>query len=137
MPQLEKVLENPSSKGLQARFPCCDSRTMPCTLLQWNADWTSLGTHKRLPEVLIVTREKPHLAPQLIKTMKFARHREMRPFFFPPGHREQSSVLFQNTTEGLTSFRPLNGLQEIPVATREERSSLLSLETRPDSPNET
>ena len=35
----------------------------------------------------------------------------------------------QNCTEGLTTFRPLNGLLEIPVATREE-SGVLCINSR-------
>ena len=38
---------------------------------------------------------------------------------FPAGPEKQSRVLSQNYTGGLTPFKPLNGLQEIPVANRE------------------
>ena len=42
-----------------------------------------------------------------------------------------------NSTGGLTPFRPLSGLQEIPVTTREESGVLcFPLEMRPDSPGE-
>ena len=37
-----------------------------------------------------------------------------------PHRSRESRILFPNSTGGLTPFRPLSGLQEIPVATREE-----------------
>ena len=43
---------------------------------------------------------------------------------FPAWPGEQSRVLSPNSTGGLTPFRPLSGLQEIPVATREESGVL-------------
>ena len=124
LPQLKKDLEIPPSTCLYARFPCHNSRAMPRfpSLLEWRL--TSLGPQDRLPEFPVVTLEKPHMSRRsLKKTTKLPRHHEMRPFF-SARPRKQFRVLSQNFTGGLTQFRPLNGLQKIPVATREESGVL-------------
>ena len=54
-------------------------RALPCNS---NGDWTSLGPHKRLSELPVVTQEKPHTSRHSSrKTTRFLHHREMRPFF--------------------------------------------------------
>ena len=52
----------------------------------------------------------------------------MRPSF-PAGPRAQSRVLSENSTGGLTTFRPLYGLQEIPIAMGQE-SGILCFHSR-------
>ena len=44
--------------------------------------------------------------------------------FFPAWPGEKSRVLSPNSTGGLTPFRPLSGLQEVPVETREDSGVL-------------
>ena len=84
-----------------------------------NGDWTSLGQHGMLPEFSVVTRAKPQTScHNSRKTMRFPHHREMKPFFLG-GPREESQVPSENSIGVLTPLRPLKGLQEIPIATRE------------------
>jgi len=60
MPQLEKELEIPPSKLLEARFPAVTPEQCRVPTLNSNGDWTSQGPHERLPEFPVVTQEKPH-----------------------------------------------------------------------------
>ena len=58
--QCQKDLGIPPSTHLEARFPCHNSRAMPCSPRNSNGDSASLGPHARLPEFPVITREKPH-----------------------------------------------------------------------------
>ena len=88
--------------------------------LKSNGDWTSLGLHGTLPEFSIVTREKPQTSHHNSrKTTRFSHHHEMKPFFLG-GPREKSQVPSENSIGALTPLKPLKGLQEILIATREE-----------------
>ena len=100
--------------------PAVTQEQSPAPPRSSNGDWTSLGHHDRLPEFPVVTQESCRNSR---KTTRFPHHREMRPFF-SAGPRVQSRVPSQNSTVGLTPFRPLDGHQEIPVSTREESGVL-------------
>ena len=89
-----------------------------------HGDLTSLAPHERLPELPVIPREKPNTGATDRENPRDAPiFATWRPSFLAwPG--EQSRVLSPNSTGGLTPFRPLSGLQEIPVATREESGVL-------------
>ena len=97
---------------------CC---TPPSNL---NGHWTSLQPHERIPYFLVVTQENPHMS------CCSSKKKQDSPFIVrwgpsvPAGPREQSGVLSQNSTGGLTPFMPVNVLQEIAIATREESGFL-------------
>ena len=81
---------------------------------------TSLAPHKSLPELPVIPREKPHTGAAAQENPRDAPvFATCRPSFLAwPG--EQSRVLSPNSTVGLTPFWSLSGLQDIPVAIREE-----------------
>ena len=56
--------------------------------------------------------------------------------FFPAWHGEQNRVLSPDSTGGLTLFRPQLAPRDTCQDLKGERSPLLPLETRPDSPCE-
>ena len=96
-----------------------------------NGDWISLVPHERLPEFSIVPREKPNTCTAARKK-KQNKTRDSSPFMrwgpsFPAGPREQSRGLSQISIGGLTPFRPLYELQEIPVTTGDESRILCFL----------
>ena len=128
---LKKDLEIPPSMRLEARFPCRDSRAMPRSPLQLEWRLTSLGPHERLSDFTVVTREKRHTCAAAGEKRRDAPFSTRLGPSFPPGPREQSRVPSQNSTGGLTPFRPLSGLQEIPIATRQE-SGFLCFNSRRD-----
>ena len=57
-PPPEKDLKSPSSTRLEALFPSRDSRAMTRSPSPPHGDLTSLAPHERLPEILVVPREK-------------------------------------------------------------------------------
>ena len=79
-----------------------------------------LVPHERLPELPVIPREKPHTGATARENPRDATVIARLGTSFPAWPGEQSLVLSPNFTGGFTPFRPLNGLQEIPVATREE-----------------
>ena len=83
------------------------------TWLPWGntrGSLTSLWYLERNPKPPTATREKPRDSPVIARWGPS----------FPAGPKEQSRVPSQISIGGLTSFRPLKGLQEIPVLTGEE-----------------
>ena len=67
LPQLEKDLEIPTSKQIEARFPCSDLRAIPSSPSQLELRLDFLEQHERLPEFPVITRENPTLLLQLGK----------------------------------------------------------------------
>ena len=57
LPRLEKDRES-ASKCLESRFPYHDSRATTRSPSHAHEDLTSLAPHERLPEILVVPREK-------------------------------------------------------------------------------
>ena len=57
-PHPDKDLESPSSMRLEALVPSRDSRAMTRSPSPPHRDLTSLAPHERLPEILVVPREK-------------------------------------------------------------------------------
>ena len=117
---LIKTLRFPLQRELKPDSPALNQEQSCAPHLKSNGDWTSLGQHETLPEFSVVTREKPQISPRNSrKTTRLPHHREMKPFFLG-GPREQSQVPSENSIGVFTHLRPLKGLQEIPVATREQ-----------------
>ena len=86
------------------------------------AAWSqaSLAPHERLPELPIISHEKPHTGATARENPRDATVIARLGTSFPAWPGEQSLVFSPNFTGGFTPFRPLNGLQEIPVATWED-----------------
>ena len=64
------------------------------------------------------------LGPQLEKNYETPPSSRDEGLPFPPWTRVQSRFLSPNSTGGVTPFRPLCGLQQIPVTTPEENGGL-------------
>ena len=75
-----------------------------------------------LREYLLVD-QPTHTHGGRLLLLRWARHREMRAFF-PAWPGKQSRVISPNSIGGFTPFTPRSGLQEIPVATRQESGVL-------------
>ena len=87
-------------------------------------DLTALAPRERLPELPVLLREKPHSRTTARENLRDAPVIGRRGPSFPALPGEQSRVLPPNTRGGLTPFKPLSGLQETRVATREESGVL-------------
>ena len=109
---------------LEARFPYHDSRTMTHSSRPAHGDLTSLAPHERLPEIPVVPREKPHSDPTARENPQDAPVIAKRGPSVPAWPGKQSRVLSPTSTGGLTPFRPLSGIQEIPIVTLEETGFL-------------
>ena len=81
-PPPEKDLESPSSTRLEALVISHDSRVMTSSPRHAHGDMSSLAPHKRLPEVLVVPRDKPPRAPQPEETHET-----------PPSSRDEGLLL--------------------------------------------
>ena len=102
-----------------------------------NGDWTSLGQHESLPEFPVIMREKHHTSRRSSKkTTRFPRHHEMKPLFSCRPYRAilspRSKLHRRLDSLYATQWAP----RDIHRNSRGERSSLLPLKTRPDSPGE-
>ena len=89
-----------------------------------HGDLTSLAPHERLPEILVVPRERT-------PTGAAARENpEDAPIIARCGpsltawHAQQARVFSQSYTGGLTPFRTISGLEDVPVVTREDSGEL-------------
>ena len=132
--QLQKDLDIPPSTHLEARFPCHELRAMLCSPspLKWRLKFP--GATQKAPCVpRCYSRETPHVPLQLkTKPTRFPHHLKMRRSF-PAWPREQSRVLTQNSTGGLTPFSHSIGCKRYPSQLARRAEFFASTRARPDS----
>ena len=101
-----------------------------------HGDLTSLAPHERLPEILVVPRDKPHGRCSSRKPLRRPQPRELRAFFSCMAWRAIPGP-FSKRKRRLDSLEAAQGSPRDPRRdSRGERSTWLPFETRPDSPGE-